>query len=119
MKPKTRALLIVLLLGALVSIAMSLHGPSGRWLTSAGLLFDIAGIVQLELSGLFDDIMRQYGDAEKYPYGPPSNITRHIIDNPDTPIRTWIRNKLFFERRTGFELIFLGFVFQYLGDWIH
>jgi hypothetical protein len=119
MKLKTRALLIVLLLGAVASVAMALYGPSGRWLTSAGLLFDISGIVQLELSGLFDDIMRLYGDVEKYPYGPPSNITRQIIDNPGTPFRTWLRNKLFFERRTGFELIFLGFIFQYLGDWIH
>jgi len=44
-----------------------------------------AGVVQLEVSGLFQKIMDVYGDEEKYPYGPPSHITRQIIDNPDRP----------------------------------
>jgi hypothetical protein len=115
---KMRALFIGLLVGGCVSVLMAFHGPSGKWLTSAGLLFDIAGIVQLELSGLFDEIMQEYGNVKNYPYGPPSRITRQIIDNPDAKIRTWLRNKFFFERRTGFELLLIGFVFQYLGDWL-
>jgi hypothetical protein len=115
---KMRLLLVLLLVGAVISGAMSLHGPTGRWLTSAGLLFDIAGIVQLEISGLFDEIIREYGDVEKYPYGPPSRITRDIIDDPDAKARTWLRNTFYFERRTGFKLLLVGFAFQYLGDWL-
>jgi hypothetical protein len=110
-------MLVLLLLGGILSVAMAIHGPTGRWLTSAGLLFDIAGIVQLEISGWFDEIIREYGDVEKYPHGPPSRITREIIDDPDRKVRTWFRNKFFFERRTGFQLLLAGFVFQYLGDW--
>jgi len=119
MKPWTRALLVILLLAGVASAAMTFIGPTGRWLTSAGLLFDIAGIVQLELSGLFEDILERFSDEKKYPYGPPSHITRRIIkdDNPDTPIRSWIQRKVFLEKRTGFQLIFVGFIFQYLGDW--
>jgi len=117
MKPLSRAFMLVLLGCALVSIGMATTGNAGKWLTSAGLLIDVAGIVQLEISGLFDDLLREYGDDERYPYGPPSHITRHIIDNPDTPMRIWVRNRLFFQHRTGFELIVIGFFFQLAGVW--
>lgn len=86
-------------------------------LTASGLLFDIAGIVQLEISGLFETILDRYGDEKKYPYGPPSHVTRMIIDDPDSPL-TPIKNKLFYDRATGFQLISLGFVFQFLGVWL-
>ncbi|QLA80630.1 MULTISPECIES: hypothetical protein [unclassified Acidovorax] len=88
-----------------------------KWLGSAGLLATLAGVVQLEVSGFFDKIMQEYGDEEKYPYGPPSRITREIIDNPDTPTRTWLRNMLFFRVRTGFWLIVLGTLVQVGAVW--
>jgi hypothetical protein len=81
-------------------------------------MLDIAGIIQLELSGAFERVLEKYGDVGKYPYGPPSHITRRIIDNPDTPFRSWMRNALFFEHRTGVRLIIAGFVFQLLGVWL-
>lgn len=118
MKPYSRIAFVCLLAAAVFSLVMAYFGNTGKWLTSAGLLFDIAGIVQLEISGLFDEILEEYGDDEKYPYGPPSHITRQIIDNPDTPIRTWLRNTAFFDRRTGFKLIVVGFAFQFAGAWL-
>jgi hypothetical protein len=54
-----------------------------------------------ELSGLFDEWLNRCGDEEKYPHGPPSHITRQIIDNFDTPVRTWLRNKLFLRGARG------------------
>lgn len=89
----------------------------GKWLASAGLLATAAGVFQLEVSGFFDKIMAEYGDSEKYPYGPPSSITREIIDNPDTPVRTWLRNVLFRRVRTGFWLIVMGTLAQVVAVW--
>jgi hypothetical protein len=116
---KERIAVCALLVCGVASVAIGLkHGPAGKWLESAGLLFDIAGIVQLDLAGLFDRIMEQFGDAIKYPFGPPSNITRQIIDDPDRPVRTWLRNTFFFESRTGLRLLVLGFAFQMAGNWL-
>jgi hypothetical protein len=97
---------------------MAFYGHPGRWLGSVGLMLDIAGIIQLELSGAFDWALEKFGNVEEYPGGPPSRIAREIIDDPDRPLRTWIRNTLFFEHRTGLKLIVGGFFFQLLGVWV-
>lgn len=91
---------------------------SAKWVGTAGLLATVTGVVQLEVSGLFEKLVRQYGNAEKYPYGPPSHITREIIANPDTPIRTWVRGMCFFNLRTGFWLIVLGTLAQVAAVWL-
>ncbi|PZQ96718.1 MAG: hypothetical protein DI533_14095 [Cereibacter sphaeroides] len=62
--------------------------------------------------------MREFGDEEKYPYGPPSHITRRIIDNPDRPIRTAVRNYLFFEPNTGARLAVASIVIALMATWI-
>mgnify|MGYP003627763462 CR=1 FL=1 len=38
--------------------------------------------------------MDEYGSENEFPYGSPSYITRQIIDNPDRPFSTWVRNIL-------------------------
>jgi hypothetical protein len=65
-----------------------------------GLFLDIAGIIQLDLSGAFEKLMVKYGNAHER--GPTSSITRQIIDDPAAPIRTAVSNQLFFEHQTGF-----------------
>jgi hypothetical protein len=110
-------LLLALIIGACTCLSLALIWDRSKWLTSAGLMFDLAGIVQLEISGLFGRIIDEYDDEKKYPYGPPSHITRKIIDNPDRPVRTHLRNTLFFELRTGFRLIVLGCALQLAGVW--
>jgi hypothetical protein len=96
----------------------SSHITIAKLVGSSGLFLDIAGIIQLEVSGAFGELIDKYGNVGDYPYGPPSHITRQIIDNPDTPIRTGIRNALFFEHRTGIWLLIAGFVLQLSAVWI-
>jgi hypothetical protein len=123
-----RVFLLALSLAGLGSLALAFiiagaqlhlwHVTIARLLSSSGLFFDIAGIIQLEISGAFEKVLEKYGDETAYPYGPPSYITRRIIDNPDTPIRTWPRNSMFFDHRTGIWLIVAGFILQLCGVWL-
>lgn len=91
---------------------------SSKLLATSGLLSTVTGVVQLEISGLFERILNEYGNDEKYPYGPPSYITREIIDNPDHPIRTKLRNAAFFNTATGFWLIVVGTIIQMVAVWV-
>lgn len=115
-----RVILVGILLAVVVCLVIgfgfTVPENRGKWINSAGLLFDVAGVVQLHVSGLFDEILNLYGE-EKFPFGPPSHITRKIIDDPDSPIMMWIRTNLFFEGRTGFYFLLLGFVGQLVGSW--
>jgi len=125
LKPTQQSLLvglIVVAVGLLGATPLAVqtglaHVTVAKLLGSSGLFLDIAGIIQLEVSGAFDKLIERYGDIEQYPYGPPSHITRQIIDNPDTPIRSGIRNLLFFEHRTGIRLLIAGFVLQLSAVW--
>lgn len=124
MKRLERPVFFLLLLVAIACVVIAIvawhvRSPSqGRWVSTAGLVTALTGVVQLEISGLFTKVIGHYGDETKYPYGPPSYITRQIIDNPDTPIRTQIRNLLFFNMRTGFWLIVCGTILQIIGNWL-
>jgi hypothetical protein len=111
-------LLLIAALGCLV-IGFGFAAPDlrGKWVNSAGLLLDVGGVVQLHISGLFDEIISEYGDETKYPFGPPSNITRRIIDDPEAPVRSWLGSFLFLQKNTGFYLLLVGFAFQLLGTW--
>lgn len=92
---------------------------SAKWIGTSGLLATVTGVVQLEVSGLFKKILNHYGDDdEKYPYGPPSYITREIIDNPDRPFATWLRNTCYLNGGTGFWLIVLGTMTQVVAVWV-
>ena len=113
--------LVVLLMAAVSCLfAGLLVFPEYRskLVNSAGLLFDVAGVVQLSISDLFTEILEKYGDEQAFPLGPPSAITRMIIDNPDAPVRTGVRNTLFFSARTGFYFLLIGFVGQLAGTWL-
>jgi hypothetical protein len=121
MKPSLKIFVSILLVGALSSLLLALfdHAHSGKWLSSAGLMFDIAGIAQLDIGTFFQVLLDRYSDDEKYPKGPPSHFTRRLFAefNPDQPIRSWINDNLFYQHRTGFYLLVLGFVLQLIGTW--
>ena len=56
---------------------------------------------------------------ERYPYGPPSYITREIIDSPDQ--FEWLgllRDRLFYQASTGFWLTVLGVTVEIVAVWV-
>lgn len=118
MKNASKFLLILLLIAAFASFVTVLTGTPVKWLNTSGIFLEIAGIVQLSISGFFEHLMTTYSDEEKYPYGPPSNVTRVIIDNPDTPLRTGARNLFFYDTRMGAGLIIAGLLLQLTANWV-
>jgi hypothetical protein len=119
MKPGLKWFVSALLLGAAVALVLAFSFPiyRGKWLTSAGLMFDIAGIAQLDIVGFMEHIAERYSNEEKYPYGPPGHITRRIIADESAPIINWVKQKLFYEPRSGFRMIVIGFALQLAGTW--
>lgn len=123
MKKYERQALIVILLASVALLAIGLgclasgKEQTGKLFTSAGLVAALAGVLQLEVSGFFGKLLEKFDDEDNYPYGPPSYVTREIIDNPDQPRRSKIRNLLFFDLRTGFWLIVIGTILQLVGTW--
>ncbi len=120
-----RLVLISILAVCAVTFLATLFGPwvGGRLpyaklLNSLSVLLGLASIVQLKIAGWFDFVLKEYGDDEKYPYGPPSHITRQIIDDPDHPVRTAIRNYLFFDASFGANLAVAGLVVALVATWI-
>ena len=112
-------LMLAASVGALAMVLFRISEPSApKWLATAGQLLTIAGVFQLEVAGLFDRIFEQVSDVTKFPYGPPSHITREIIDNPDRPVTMFIESWLFFRLRTGFWLIITGTLLQVWATWL-
>ena len=115
------AILLAATLAALVATFYSVclgAATAGKWLASTGLLATAAVVFQLEVSGLFGKIMDFYADEEKFPYGPPSHITRQLCDDADHPVRSRVRDALFFNIATGFWLIVTGTLVQVVAVWL-
>lgn len=88
--------------------------PTSKLLQTASSLTGLASILQLKISGWFGSVMAHYGDVNKFPFGPPGEIARQIIDDPDSPIQAAIWNTVFFDAETGARL---GLVSILIGIW--
>jgi len=86
-------------------------------LSSSSILFGIVGLLQLEMTGFFDKIFQNLSDlANSGVY--PSNIYRHVISNPETPIRTFFKDLLFYNRKCGLFFLLLASAIQIICVWI-
>lgn len=119
-----RRLLLVLLTAACACTAVGIAGlhfsviPTAKWLDTASGFFALSAVFQARSSGWFSSVLEFYGNDEKFPSGPPSHITREIIDNPDRPLRTWARNILFFETHTALVLGIISIVVAMIATWL-
>ena len=120
-----RIFLVLMAVGSMTSLCFGLFlaitgwSNASRWLATSGLLFTLTALVQLEVCGFFQKLIDHFGDVERYPYGPPSYITREIIDSPDQ--FEWLgllRDRLFYQASTGFWLTILGVTVEIVAVWV-
>lgn len=111
---------MVWLIGACLTLAFirPFGTTASNWVTSAGLLLDVLGLAQLEISGVFDGIITALMKANDEGLA-PSRLVREVIDNPDEAewrrkARWWLMSG----PKTGVQLIVLGCVFQLIGTWL-
>lgn len=89
-----------------------------RWAGTVAGLAVCAAFFQLATTQWFTYVMEEFGDVEKFPYGPPSHVTRMIIHNPDAPIQSAVRGYLFFDPSLAAALGLWAGIFTVLSYWI-
>jgi hypothetical protein len=116
--------LVLLLLGAVAVFVLAFAGlffenlPAKKLMSTASALMGMASVIQLRFSGWFDRVMTTYTDDSKFPLGPPSEITRQIIDHPDFPLQSWLRDALFYDPHTGATIAIVGLSAAIIGAWL-
>ncbi|MDG4895583.1 hypothetical protein P9272_18595 [Mesorhizobium sp. WSM4976] len=124
MKRASKAVLVVMLALTVVAIAFAVWGVisgdprTSRFFQTASTFAAIVAAVQLDVAGVFGRLFDEYSDATKYPFGPPSHITREIIDHPDWMLFGGFREILFYDTRFAFWIAVLSFVLSLIGIWV-
>lgn len=87
-------LFIAVLCSSAIAVYLLVKGtpPIGRltspntWAGTASGLSVAAALLQTRVVSWHEEVLREFGDIEKYPYGPPSVITRTWMALGDRPI---------------------------------
>lgn len=108
---------VVSLVASVISLWWPLFSPS-KLFSTASALAGLTALLQLDVAGIFEKLIVIYGDEEKFPYGPPSHITREVISDPDHPVSDWVNSKLFFDPGTGYWLAIVSLGLAVLGTWL-
>lgn len=90
----------------------------GKILETLGLLLGLTGMLQLLVSQFFDDLLERYTREHDPELLMPSSLVRIVIDDPDRPFRTRIRNFLFFDPRGGLWILVSSSLVGILAVWI-
>lgn len=128
-KPAVQVTLVALLVAvvalSVLTVALAIWRPEGgrlvapaRWAGTVAGLAVCAAFYQFITTRWFAAVMEHFDDVEAYPYGPPSHITRSIIDNPDAPVQSAIRNFLFYDPSLAAVLGLWAGVFTIASYWI-
>lgn len=107
-----------LICAALYGVAFSAQVPLQKLLNTLSVAFGLASIIQLKSAGWFEAVAAEYFDESKYPYGPPSIITRQIIDNPDSPWLSYVRNYFFYDANFGASLAVASLLVAGAAIWV-
>ncbi|MEK4034268.1 hypothetical protein WOC76_12610 [Methylocystis sp. IM3] len=100
---------------------------SSKLVNSAGLCFDIVGALILFLREEWERLLEPYSDTEKYPYGPPSYVTRDwfAFESPDAFLyfddesgETSPDMTQYYYWQRGIFLLVLGFALQFIALWM-
>lgn len=94
-----KALFILALAAAAACLGLSILGQNWRWLLTAALALELAGLVQLKISGLFSAAPSSAAPA------PASGESR-------------LQNVLFRCKHTGFYLLASGLLGQIVSSWV-
>jgi hypothetical protein len=110
-----RLALLAIIVSAFACLALTGRYPPDKTLNSAGVMFDMAGVVQLHLAGLFSTVVRDFFDKVT-PTSVPSS--GNLTAKGASDARYWLRRQLFVCPRTGYIFILGGFALQWISVWL-
>jgi hypothetical protein len=120
MKRREKRVLIVMLSAIAGCLVLApFVGRPDRLLNTAGQLFTLSALVQLQISGFFEAVVREFSDDEKHPYGLPSRYARELVTTDDPPLRWRIQEWLFLDSSTSaIWFVAAGAVLQIIAVWM-
>lgn len=123
MKLASKTVLLIMLALTIVAVGLAVWGAcigdprtSNLFLT-ASIFAGVVAAVQLDVAGFFGKLFDVYSDTKKYPFGPPSQVTREMIDHPDWALSSGLRDTLFYDTRFAFWIAMLSFLLSLIGTW--
>jgi hypothetical protein len=111
-----RLALLAILVSAFACLALTGRFPPEKTLNSAGVMFDMAGVVQLHLTGLFSTVVRDYFDKVTLVGRGAAAGGLAAVNANDA--KDWLRRQLFVCPRTGYIFILGGFALQWIAIWL-
>ena len=115
---RSRGIVLYGMLNAVgICIVMAALGDPSVWLSRAGLVADLTGLLQLEVSGFFGELLSIVLKLDERGEDIPSRYMREVIDLPDEDktfkgrIDEWLQRS----PKAGILLIAIGCSLQLVG----
>jgi hypothetical protein len=115
-KEMERLSLLAILGIAIGTLLLTGKFPASKTLSSAGVMLDMAGVVQLHIAGLFSTVVRDVFDKVTLPGMAPANGDTGALRARDA--QNWLRRQIFARPRTGYIFLLSGFFLQAIAVWL-